>query len=201
MKRYILVVLGGALVSVSVAVNVLQAIRIGSLEREQEKTAGINASAIGRPAPWIPAHNLDGSPAAIRFVNASRPTVIYIFRPSCVWCNRNSGVFNSFASRLAGRYTVVGLSLDSANLPAYIKAHGMSVPVYSDPDPAVVARYRLGVTPETLVISAAGTILQDWRGAYTGETGTLLEHFFGFRLADNAGAGNRGTKALDLAGE
>ncbi len=166
----------------SSAINVLQGIRIRSLEKQIEAGASAVASSVGASLAEFQARDLAGHPASIRFGVGSKPTLVYVFRPSCVWCYRNSDAFNSLIRHVAGKYDVVGLSLDSDRLVPYIKRSNFNFPVYSDPDATTLARYQLGVTPETLLISSHGTIVQDWRGAYTGDNRSSVERFFGVHL-------------------
>ena len=41
-----------------------------------------------------------------------------------------------------------------------------------------VDRLHLGATPQTLVVSADGTVLRNWLGAFTDEIGTEVESLF-----------------------
>jgi hypothetical protein len=54
--------------------------------------------------------------------------------------------------------------------------------VYSGLSRSAIAAYRLGTTPETIVVSARGVGLGTWDGAYTAGTRAALEHFFAVSL-------------------
>lgn len=77
----------------------------------------------------------------------------------------------------------MGLSFEHVGLAAYAKEHDMeSVPIYSDPESGALRRYQRGNTPETIVVSNRGVILQDGRRAYVRGIGDSVQHFFGVHL-------------------
>ena len=170
--------------ALSITVNVLQALRIKSAEEHARIRGTVYSPILGKTVSEIQVENLQGRPMTLRLAGAHKPTLIYVFRPSCVWCNSNSRPFNALASRVAGQYNVIGLSLESERLFGFLTAHSMSIPIYTALKPPSLSGYQLGFTPETLIVSEYGTILQDWRGAYAGETKDLLEQFFGFKILD-----------------
>jgi len=171
--------LAGLLVLASLTVNFLQARRIWALRQELgeakaqgELTPGASFSEI-KAVDWL------GKPAVVEFRSSERPTVIYVFRPSCAWCERNSASFSELSRLVSAKYRVIGLSLAEEGLPDFVNRNHMKFAVYTGISAATVAQYHLGTTPETIVVSPAGTVLQDWRGAYIGPLRTLVENFFG----------------------
>jgi len=54
--------------------------------------------------------------------------------------------------------------------------------------PETLKTYKLGSTPQTIVISAEGKVLQDWVGAYVGESEGPSRSIFSCELAGAAGA-------------
>ena len=44
--------------------------------------------------------------------------------------------------------------------------------------PETLKTYKLGSTPQTIVISPEGKVLQDWVGAYVGDQKSQVEAFF-----------------------
>lgn len=55
-------------------------------------------------------------------------------------------------------------------------------PVYNDLSPHSTSSYKLGGTPQTLVISSEGRILKSWFGAYSGPVAQEVEEYFSIRL-------------------
>ena len=58
----------------------------------------------------------------------------------------------------------------------------MQFPIYTDLAANSVLAYRLGGTPNTLVVSGDGRLLHQWRGAYSGSSKKEIEDYFGITL-------------------
>jgi hypothetical protein len=139
--------------ALSLSVNLLIAKK---LLRAQESTAsGLPA---GTTARAFDAFSPTGDRVHITFP-ADVPTVLYHFSPTCSWCERNWSNISELATKTKGRYRVVGVS---------------TTPVSST--------FRLGGTPQTILVSADGRVLEDWPGAYVGVQAQELEAYFGLRL-------------------
>jgi len=54
--------------------------------------------------------------------------------------------------------------------------------VYTDLSDDTKKAYKMGGTPQTIVVSSDGQVLQNWNGAYTGEQQKQVEEFFGITL-------------------
>lgn len=130
----------------------------------------------------IEAKQLDGRAAFIEYKSSELPTILYVFTPPCGWCAKNVSNVKTLAERIKGRYRVIGLSLSATSLREYANKHGLQFPIYSDPSPQAVISYRLGGTPETLVISTEGKLMRDWKGAYIGLNKKEIEDYFGVEL-------------------
>jgi hypothetical protein len=50
--------------------------------------------------------------------------------------------------------------------------------IYKSPSDSATTAYKLGGTPETLVVSTDGKIMKRWRGAWTGDSKAEIEGFF-----------------------
>ncbi len=112
-----------------------------------------------------------------------RPTIFYVLRPGCAWCKRNSANFAFLASRVSGEYDVIGLSLVSAGLDDFVRREDIRFPVYTDVSPATRTLYRLGSTPETIVVSSTGKVVKSWIGAYAQDpVRSDVERFFSLRF-------------------
>jgi Redoxin len=128
------------------------------------------------------AQRLDGVREQLRYDADARPTLMYVFSPTCGWCKRNHANLKKLIEDAAGAYRIVGLSL-SPDVADYLKDAQLSFPVvYVRPSAEMVATYGLGTTPQTLVISREGTIIKAWDGAYIGQTKKDVEGFFKITL-------------------
>jgi hypothetical protein len=60
----------------------------------------------------------------------------------------------------------------------YVAKNDLKVPVYSNLSPETLKTYKLASTPQTIVISPEGKILQNWVGAYGGTQKSQVEACF-----------------------
>jgi hypothetical protein len=72
----------------SVAVNVVQSLRISSLRSRLEGLASEHDLRVGSKVPDIIGLTPEGKTQTLRFQEASLPTVLYVFTPQCGWCKR-----------------------------------------------------------------------------------------------------------------
>jgi hypothetical protein len=73
-------------------------------------------------------------------------------------------------------YRFLGLSLSSEGLAEH--APSLPFPVYANPSADTIRQYRLGATPQTIVVSPSGQVIASWRGAYVGPTKEAVEKYF-----------------------
>jgi peroxiredoxin len=178
--RTLAVVAVGAL---SLCLHGLQAVKVRRLEQQIDANESVNRGIIGLNAAAIAAKDAEGRPVKVGLTDDGRPTILYFFRPSCHWCLENLEAFKLLTANVSQKYNIIGISLDANDLGNYVKQHGMSsIPIYVNPELPEIRKYQLGITPETIVVSTDGTIIQDWRGAYIGGVGQAVGHFFGVRL-------------------
>jgi peroxiredoxin len=170
------------LLAASVTLNVILARRVRSFAQFQSVKVSGRLLQAGATVPAIMGKRLDGEQEAISYQETSRPTVLYIFTPPCSWCARNMDNFKTLMEKEAGQYRFVGVSLAEQGLPEYIAKNNLKLPVYSGLSPETLKAYKLGSTPQTIVISPEGKVLQDWVGAYVGDQKSQVEAFFHVRL-------------------
>jgi peroxiredoxin len=167
---------------VSLTINVLQGTRILSLQEDVEQLLVRGELLPGTPLPNLEARDLSGNSYVFEPRSGSKPTILYVFTPSCGWCLRNNDSLKSLTRQVSAKYKIVGLSLSRTDLADYLKVHGIAFPVYTDIRPTTLASYKLGRTPETIVVSPDGTVIQSWVGAYVGGVKTAVEQFFSVQL-------------------
>jgi hypothetical protein len=170
----------------SVAIIVRQGHRI--LDLESVLNSPVRPLPEGISLDPFEVQDLSGKPHLIQFgTPGSKPTVLYVFRPGCSWCRRNSRNIALLASHAGGLYNFIGLSLTTSGLDEFIRRNNVQFPVYVNIPSSVRARYRLGSTPETIVVSSNGTVLKSWSGAYTQEPiKSDVERFFALQLPSTA---------------
>lgn len=168
------------LLAASLSLNVWLAVRLRA------------SSGGGGPLPTGPQvgfnlQGLDGTSPAGRPVHLlthgiGLPTVVYVFSPSCVWCERNLRNIQAVVRARGVRFRFVGVSLSSAGIGPYLSNHQLDMPIIAQLEPATISRLRLGATPETIVVGSDGRVEANWLGAYVGDTQAAVEKFFGLRL-------------------
>lgn len=178
------------LCGLSVAINVLQARYIWKLQVEDGQLFIKGPLHAGAVVPDLKVLDLSGKLNLISYGDSSKVTVIYFFQPHCTWCQRNSAAINELASRLSGRYRLLGLSPVQDGLAEFLSSHHVTFPVYTGFSRSSLASYHLGSTPETIAIAPGGVVLGSWDGAYIGPTKTAVEHFFSISLSASSGNPN-----------
>jgi peroxiredoxin len=178
-KRVGLIIIMSVLLALSGVVNILLARELSSLKLALQSKRELS---VGDSVQSIIAHSLDGTPATIEVSDHTLPTVLYVFSPQCIWCTRNSDNIKAIENSLNGKYRFIGLSMSAVSLEEYITSSNLSFPVYKEPDRRSIADFRLGGTPQTLVISPDGKVVKSWHGAYSGDQKKDVENFFGVNL-------------------
>ena len=158
--------------------NVLLAHKVRSLTHARSAIITEHQLKIGTIVQPIKAKRLGGAQEVISYQGTKQPTVLYVFTPPCTWCARNMDNLKTLLDKEKGQYRFIGLSLSEKTLPEYIAKNDLELPIYSALSPETLMTYKLGSTPQTIVISPEGKVLQDWAGAYTGDQKSQVEAFF-----------------------
>lgn len=136
----------------------------------------------GTVIPEIQAERLGGTIETITWSRSSRPTVLYVFSPECSWCRRNLPNVQALIAGTKGAYDFVGLSLSDVGLSGYVAGYRLDIPIYFHADHRVLQDLKLHDTPQTLVISPSGRLIQTWQGAYGPGAQGEVEAIFHVRL-------------------
>lgn len=131
--------------------------------------------------PPLEAERLGGAREKIDFSADPRPTLLYVFTPSCRWCSRNLDNLKTVLTAARDTHRVIAVSLDPSSAE-YGREVGLELPIYINPSPETVESYGFGPTPQTLVISREGRVVKSWVGAYAGSAKPEVEEYFRTRL-------------------
>lgn len=175
------------ILGVSLAVNLWLAYRIrqGNQASTSVKAAPLP---VGAAVPPIKAQSLDGEEATISYEDGPQPLVIYVFTPQCPWCSRNLANLKTILAQKHDSYRFIALSLNDKDVKKYVAEKQIDIPIFTNPGAEAREQYRLGSTPQTIIVSPDGKVLQNWVGAYTGARQAEVERFFGVSLPGlNAG--------------
>jgi hypothetical protein len=166
-----------SLLALSLGTNVYLALR------HRYVYAGEASERVGTRLPAFAVAALDGRSALIDWASDSRPTVLYVFKPSCVWCARNLSNIKALSEQRGRDYRFIGLSLSDEGLRKYVEDNGMGFPVYTrSHEPSGARNVVWRATPETIVVGRDGLVRDDWVGAYTERSQVEIESRFGVRL-------------------
>ncbi len=163
------------LLAMSLGANVYQALRAHRLPVVSIPTRGMKA-------PILYAETMDGAKVEVDCAANGKPTLLFVFSPSCIWCKRNAKNMDALASMLKTDYRIVGLSTTSEGLKEYLRKYKINYEVYTNPDPDKSRVFILSGTPTTFVVSSNGIIKETWRGAYVGKMKEDIEASMGIKL-------------------
>lgn len=167
---------------VSVLLNVFLARKNQELTGLQNAKVAESQLKIGTAVPPIKVKSLDGRVDEISYRDLDRPTILYVFTPQCKWCARNLDNLKTLSNEKAGQYRFVGISLSEGDLEKYASDNKLQFPVYTGVSSDARQIYRMSSTPQTIVISPEGVILQNWIGAYVGDQKSQIESYFSVKL-------------------
>src|SRR5215203_4306598 len=174
-------ILAGLLVC-SLGTNLLLARRVGSPKTLISLMRSESQLAAGDQVPSVTARGLQGRAAVLEYGGTNLPTVLFVITPGCVWCTRNVMNMRTLAEKAGDRYRFVALSLDSEKLTEYVAGHKLNFPIYTDLSYGRIQQYKLGGTPQTIVVSPQGVVMKIWSGAFADETLKDVESYFQVRL-------------------
>jgi peroxiredoxin len=179
-SRAILIV-GGLLVC-SLAINLLLARRVASLRRTISSIKSESRLALGDMLPPIVAKNPQGRAAILDYGETQLPTVVFIITPDCGWCTKNIMNMRTLVENAHNQYRFVGLSLSSDKLSNYVKENQLEFPIYTDLPILTMREYKLGGTPQTIVVSPQGQVMKMWSGAFAEDLQKEVEDYFKVKL-------------------
>jgi len=126
---------------------------------------------VGTLVPALRVMDDAGHPTSITYGKDSRDTLIFVFSPRCGWCRDNWPKWHSIVREIRSERTrVFALNLLdglTAEYLARLEPKGLSI--VHDPDADSVRRYRLGLTPQTLLVGSDGRVRHVWSGSLTHE--------------------------------
>jgi peroxiredoxin len=195
-SRWLLALVGllSLLLIISVAGNFVLASRLRQSAADMLAKRNPPSLQPGTRVPAIAGRDLRNEPQKIEVAGVSRPTLLYVFTPSCGWCTKNLDNIKALARHAEAGYRVIGLSLAAGGLGEYMTQTELKFTAVIVPDESTIRAYKMGATPATIVISAGGKVEKSWLGAYAEGADKEIEAYFGLHLPGL-------TKARGRAGE
>jgi peroxiredoxin len=110
--------------------------------------------------------------------------VLFVLTTTCPYCRATQPVWMAMADslrRVAPSVQVLGVTLDSVNATlAYADSLQLSYPIARFPQIKLLAMYRAGLVPQTIVLNAEGRVLHSRTGVL--EPGPGLDSIYGAAL-------------------
>jgi hypothetical protein len=163
------------LLLISVGFNVLQAKRIEDLLH-----ASPMAGRVGAPAGAIVGTALNGAPVRIA-VDAGQPTLVYYFKTTCGWCERNWHNVQALADAAQDGYRLVAVTSEP-DVAAFARSRGFTFEVVQDLSNETRRHFGFKGTPHAVLVSAQGLVSHEWLGAFQGGAVRQIEDLFGIVL-------------------
>lgn len=166
----------------SLGINMLLARRVTRLQTLVSRMKSESRLVQGDKVPGITARDLQGHTAVLDYAGTDLPTVLFVITPKCGWCTKNIMNMRTLAANASDRYRFIALSLESDKLAEYVTQKKLEFPVYTDLPLVPMKQYKLGGTPQTIVVSPKGEVLKVWSGAFADGLQKDVESYFGVNL-------------------
>jgi peroxiredoxin len=166
--RSVILVLALAVASSLVVVLALQ--KRDLLTRIETLTERIRDPYVGMYVPAVTLPSVTGDSVLLGGPSVGHVQILFVFTTTCQYCKASLPAWKQIAAELAAseRAEVVGVSIDSVEpTRRYLVEHGIELPVVSFTDRRLLALYRAGTTPQTLIIDADGRVGYSHLGAVT----------------------------------
>jgi hypothetical protein len=161
----------------SLGLNVCLALNLKRSAHESSLQSPVLRVGNRMPMLWVIAPG--GNREKLDWSERGRPTLLYMFTPTCIWCERNLQNILSLEHDTQGEYDFVGLSLTSDGLADYLKRSShLDHTYYIEGGEHSLFSMSIAETPETIVVSREGLIEDIWFGAYSGATRKSVESAF-----------------------
>ncbi len=171
-----------ALLVASLGINLLLVRRVGSLKNHVMTIRSESRLNAGDKVPLITAKDPQGRVVVFDYRVNKLPTVVFVITPTCKWCTKNIMNMRTLVAKASDRFQFVGFSLSSNKLYEYVTQNKLDFPMYTDLPLISASEYKLGGTPQTIVVSSGGEVLKVWTGAFAEEMQKEVEEYFGVSL-------------------
>ncbi|PQV65238.1 AhpC/TSA family protein [Abditibacterium utsteinense] len=155
--------------------------------------AKINSSApivsLGQRVAPLQLRNTAGKPVTVAQWNKSKATVLMFVATKCPVSNAYNARMASLQSAYASKgVRFIGINSNQAEngaeVAAHAKQHGLSFPIYKDPQNKIANRFNAQVTPEVYVVGTQGDLL--YKGRIDNSQNTAEVNEKSLQLALNA---------------
>ncbi len=142
--------------------NILLMKRLSELKRFNDALSVPTKLQIGAVVPSFVGYDGAGRKVSYDYGVDTRKTVLLILSPTCHACDENWPNWNRLISMLdlsKIRLVIANINTTAPVSTNYVSKHGISnIPLLSETSPETMAAYKLGYTPQTIVIAADGKV-------------------------------------------
>lgn len=170
---------------VSLVLNVVQAERMRSLSGDAP-----TGLARGTMVPPLRLTSHTGTTADLFDAASHTPTIVYYFAGACRWCERNWDNAVALERATRGRYRFIAVAAKGEDVTPVASGHALEFDLYPSIDGAQRRALGLTGTPQVVVLSPEGRVLDGWVGAFSGRTLQNVEGYFGVKLPGLTERGN-----------
>jgi cytochrome c biogenesis protein CcmG/thiol:disulfide interchange protein DsbE len=130
-----------------------------------ELASGSGSDSDGRQAPPLPTTVLR-PPGTDLAALRGKPALIDFFASWCDPCAEEAPTLRNLSDSLRGKATVVAVDWDDSDGPAraFVRKHGWTFPVLSDPSGTTGEKYGFVGLPASFVLNPEGRIVATFRG-------------------------------------
>jgi peroxiredoxin len=139
---------------------------------------------LGTAVPALEGKDLSGNKIAVGYDAGGRKTILLSFSPQCSFCEKNMPNWEAIIKGAdKNAFRVIGLSLSSLGLEEYVARHNFAdTPLMTEINAGSRFVYKLGSTPQTILIDASGKVEKVWTGWIKGEVREEVEQSLGVKL-------------------
>lgn len=177
-RRQLISTIAGTCLLLSAGLNVVLGVRVSQQRVLMDEGQVEKQMMLGRKIEPVDVTDRFGRRSRMDFGSDARPTVLYTFRPGCIWCERNHEAVVALHAQASDKYRFVGLSLSDDGLGEALDRFPLPFEVVSGVESHILESYQLGGTPRTLVIGSNGVIEANFFGAFMGDVGRKVEAKF-----------------------
>lgn len=111
-----------------------------------------------------------------------RPTVLYVFSQSCVWCERTMPALRTLIPKDSSHFRFVAVDISAPFAPSrpYLSANNLAFEASFHPDPETRTHIGAEGTPTILVVDTTGRVEKVFNGALIGTTLRSATEYLGF---------------------
>lgn len=178
-KALLFVALGIALVIIN-TILVNQNRELRSYLNELQQSLELNPGAIVSALHGV---DINGDSIDINYGADPRKTVLLVFSPDCDYCTKNIPAWEKILSNVdKSSFRVIAISLEPEGTKEYVTKHRLiSVPVIAKLYAKGVNTYKMGLTPETILIGPDGKVEKVWKGLLDEESRKEIEQSLGIK--------------------